>query len=81
MKTFLKGILIITLVLSFLGIAYGNEVKISSPTNGDKVGARVIVSGTSKIDDASHVWILVHAKLLQDQWWPQSRPVVDENDT
>ena len=79
MKAFINILLIIILALFFSGIAYGNEVNILSPSSGDKVGARVIVKGTSKLNDESHIWILVHAKLLQDQWWPQSRPVVDEN--
>lgn len=79
MKKFINILLITTLALFLSGVAYGNEVIISSPSNGEKAGARVIVKGTSKLNDESHIWILVHAKLLQDQWWPQSRPVVDEN--
>ncbi len=75
--------IIVIQTLSFLliflcgGFAYGNSVKISSPKNGEKVGARVIVKGTSSIKDSSHIWVLAHAKLLQDQWWPQPKPVVD----
>lgn len=75
---------IVIQTLSFLlificgGFAYGNSLKISSPKNSEKVGAKVIVKGTSSIKDGSHIWILAHVKLLQDQWWPQPKPVVDD---
>ncbi|MCP4986785.1 MAG: hypothetical protein GY928_12260 [Colwellia sp.] len=66
------------LLFFFVGFAYGNSVEISSPENGDKVGSRVTVKGTYDIEDDSHVWVLTHPKLLQDQWWPQPKPVLDE---
>lgn len=56
-----------------------NKVTITSPKEGDRVGGRIVVGGTSEIHDRSHVWVLVHLRLLAGQWWPQTRPVVDEN--
>jgi hypothetical protein len=56
-----------------------NIVKIVSPNPGERVGARVVVKGTSKIHDKSKIWVLVHLKLLRNQWWPQPEPTVDEN--
>jgi len=55
-----------------------NKVTITSPKEGDNVGSRIVVKGTSTIHDNSHVWVLVHLKLLSNQWWPQPKPVVDE---
>nr|VFJ90669.1 MAG: hypothetical protein BECKH772A_GA0070896_1002310 [Candidatus Kentron sp. H]VFJ91774.1 MAG: hypothetical protein BECKH772B_GA0070898_1002110 [Candidatus Kentron sp. H]VFJ98403.1 MAG: hypothetical protein BECKH772C_GA0070978_1002110 [Candidatus Kentron sp. H] len=55
-----------------------NTVNIVSPTDGQEVGARVVVKGTSEMADyESNVWVLVHLKLLGDQWWPQNKPVRD----
>ncbi len=74
------------LLLLFFGysqVVYGqeaerNRVEITAPREGDNVGSRIVVTGTSEIRDRSHVWVLVHLKLLTDQWWPQPKPVVDE---
>lgn len=77
--------LIIVMLLTLVtqgDIAYsddsGNSVKILSPKNGEKVGGRIVVSGKSNVKDGSHIWVLAHVKLLQDQWWPQPKPTVDE---
>ena len=79
LREFLVVLMLTLLLLFFLGWpAYANSVKILSPEHGEKVGAKVIVKGTSEISDGSHVWLLIHAKFLQDQWWPQPRPVVDD---
>ena len=67
----------ILLLVAFSNLSFANEVQILSPKSGDKVGARVIVEGNASISDNSHVWVLAHVKLLQGQWWPQPRPVVD----
>jgi hypothetical protein len=56
-----------------------NTVRILAPRNGEQVGARGVVRGTSNINDKSHVWVLVHFKLLAGQWWPQDKPRVDAN--
>jgi hypothetical protein len=56
-----------------------NEVKILSPQNGDDVGNKIVVKGTSKVKDGSSVWVLVHLRLLTDQWWPQPKPLVQPN--
>jgi len=58
-----------------------NKVTITSPKEGDQIGSRIVVKGTSAIHDKSHIWVLVHLKPLGNQWWPQTRPVVDENGT
>jgi hypothetical protein len=58
---------------------YTNMVKIVSPKNGDEVKSKVIIKGTSKIKDGSSVWVLVHLRLLTDQWWPQPKAVVQPN--
>lgn len=60
-------------------LCFANEVSITSPNNGEKVGARVIVEGKSSISDGGHIWVLAHVKLLQGQWWPQPKPVVDHD--
>ena len=56
-----------------------NKVTITSPREGDQVGKRIVVKGTSEIHDGSQVWVLAHLKLLANQWWPQPKPIVDEN--
>jgi hypothetical protein len=56
-----------------------NEVKILSPKNGDEVGSKIVVKGTSKVKDGSSVWVLAHLRLLTDQWWPQPKPLVQPN--
>ena len=80
--------LAILLVLSLGGLqfAYGQEatthknvVKITSTKEGDAVGNRVIVKGTSEIHDGSQLWVLCHLKLLGGQWWPQPKPIIDAN--
>ncbi|MDP3014568.1 MAG: hypothetical protein Q8M92_10015, partial [Candidatus Subteraquimicrobiales bacterium] len=72
------------LLFGYSQVAYGqearrNRVAITDPREGDAVGGRIVVRGTSEIHDRSHVWVLVHLRLLSGQWWPQTRPVVDEN--
>lgn len=71
----------ISIILFFASTSHANEVLITSPDDGERVGAKVIVKGKSTINDGSHIWVLTHPKSLPDQWWPQLRPVVDENGT
>lgn len=77
--------LTILLLLLFGGSQFvdGQEVKkntvaITAPKEADEVGSKIVVKGTSTIHDRSQVWVLVHLKLLGNQWWPQPKPVVDE---
>jgi hypothetical protein len=37
-----------------------NKVTITSPREGDQVGNRIVVKGTSEIHDGSQIWVLVH---------------------
>nr|VFJ53750.1 MAG: hypothetical protein BECKFM1743A_GA0114220_101196 [Candidatus Kentron sp. FM]VFJ54301.1 MAG: hypothetical protein BECKFM1743C_GA0114222_101376 [Candidatus Kentron sp. FM]VFK10215.1 MAG: hypothetical protein BECKFM1743B_GA0114221_101337 [Candidatus Kentron sp. FM] len=70
--------LIMPFVFTMASAELVNTVSIESPTDGQEVGARVVVKGTSNIvDDESNVWVLVHPKLFAGQWWPQNKPVRD----
>lgn len=81
-KVLLIGFWVIS---GFLGTAYPadspqlNTVRIVSPRNGETVGVQGVMKGTARVTDGSHVWILVHPRLLTDQWWPQIRPRIEEN--
>ena len=94
MKTFLirqRGMIKKQVLAIFLLLVFGssqlvwgqevvrNNVTITSPKEGDSVGNRIVVKGTSEIHDGSQIWVLVHIRLLAGQWWPQPKPIVDEN--
>lgn len=76
--------ILLLLLLGSLQLADGqdvtlNRVIITSPKEGDNVGNRIVVKGTSEIHDGSQIWVLAHLKLLANQWWPQPKPIVDGN--
>ena len=48
----------------------GGSVKISTPREGDAVGAAGQVEGSAELPADSHLWILVRRKDF-DGWWPQ----------
>lgn len=62
----------------FSAASLAQEVTITAPQNGEEVGMRAVVSGTSKDVQDGNIWVLVHLKLLTGLWWPQNRPVVDD---
>jgi len=47
------------------------EVKITTPSPGDKVGREGRVRGTAKIPDGTFLWVFAHMKDLAAEWWPQ----------
>jgi hypothetical protein len=57
-----------------------NRVRVVSPKQGEEVGSAGTVQGTSEINDDSHVWVLTHRRDLTNQWWPQDKPGVSENE-
>lgn len=77
MRKQFKALIFFSLSIFISDITNAGEVKILSPSNNDEVGARVTVKGVSKNSGNGHVWVFVHAKQLQNQWWPQAKPVVD----
>ena len=52
------------------------EIKITSPSAGNQVGARGKVEGEAKIPAGSYLWVLAHVKFLKEDWWPQGRKAV-----
>jgi hypothetical protein len=79
------------LVIAFLLLCFGfsyyvysqnqSTVRITSHHNGDIVGNRVKVRGTSTVNDEQHnVWVLVRFRLYSEKWYPQPRPIIDDQD-
>src|SRR5258708_7354986 len=46
------------------------EIKISSPSKGDKVGTSGPIRGTASVPAGMHLWIFAR-KEGQRNWWPQ----------
>jgi len=53
-----------------------NYVTITQPQNGENVGQSYIIKGESDVRDGSQIYVLVHVRQLTEQWWPQTRPIV-----
>jgi hypothetical protein len=47
------------------------QVEVTSPKPGDIVGQRLVVEGKAKISSDDYLWVLVHLKVLPNEWWPQ----------
>nr|VFJ44018.1 MAG: hypothetical protein BECKDK2373C_GA0170839_100733 [Candidatus Kentron sp. DK] len=78
MKNPLSKMTFFFMMAFIFGTAHGQDmVDITSPNNGDEVGATVIVKGTSDIGNQGNVWVLLHVKALSGQWWPQNKPYRD----
>jgi len=56
-----------------------NFVNITAPSEGQRIGDRIIVQGKSDIKTQGKIWVLAHLKLLGGKWWPQDKTVVDKD--